>query len=89
MKQKPNLSKEEVDVFEMAQNKLMETASNDKALLAEAQQRAQSLLEDYVTNIGNAAGKGYSIKWIYVDAGETRYKEFESETVSEVEGKEY
>jgi len=43
-------------------------ASNDKALLAEAQERAKVLLEDYVTNIGAAVGKEYSVDWIYLDA---------------------
>ena len=59
---------DEIKAFEEAQSKLEETASADKALLASAQQRAQDLLEEYVTNIGNAVGKQYSIKWVYVDA---------------------
>ena len=53
--------------FEEAQRVLEETAANDKVLLAEAQQRAQSLLIDYITNLGNVAGEQYSIKWVYVD----------------------
>ena len=44
-----------------------ESASGDKVLLASAQQRAQSLLEEYIKNIGNAVDKQYSIKWVYVD----------------------
>lgn len=59
---------DEVKAFELAQAKLQEMASNDKTLLASAQQRAQALLEDYIYNIGNAVGKNYSIKWIYLDA---------------------
>jgi len=59
---------DEVKAFELAQAKLEEMASNDKTLLASAQQRAQALLEDYIYNIGNAVGKNYSIKWIYLDA---------------------
>ena len=38
----------------------------DTALLASAEQRAQSLLEDYITNIGNAVGKEYTIQWNYL-----------------------
>ena len=59
---------DEIKAFDEAQSKLEETASADKALLASAQQRAQALLEEYITNIGNAVGKQYSIKWVYVDA---------------------
>lgn len=60
-------AEDESFALEEAQRKLEEAASNDKALLLEAQMRAQSLLEDYVQNIGNAVGKQYSIEWIYVD----------------------
>ena len=59
---------DEVKAFDEAQSKLAENASNDRALLANAQQRAQSLLEEYIANIGNAVGKQYSIKWVYVDS---------------------
>ncbi|MEQ2563990.1 DUF4230 domain-containing protein [Ventrimonas sp. CLA-AP-H27] len=61
-------AEDEVKAFEVAQSKLEETASSDKALLAGAQQRAQDLLDGYISNIGTAVGKDYSIKWIYVDA---------------------
>ena len=60
-------AEDETLAFKEAQTKLEETASNDTALLAEAQQRAQSLLEDYIINIGNAIGKQYTIRWIYID----------------------
>ncbi len=59
---------DEVAAFEVAQRRLEETAASDTALLANAQQRAQALLEDYVTNIGNAVGIEYSLKWVYIDA---------------------
>ena len=45
---------------------MREAAEKDTALLASAQQRAQKLLEDYVTNIGNSIGKTYTIKWVYI-----------------------
>ncbi|NLO41194.1 MAG: DUF4230 domain-containing protein [Ruminiclostridium sp.] len=59
---------DEVAAFEVAQRRLEETAASDTALLANAQQRAQALLEDYVTNIGNAVGIEYSLKWVYINA---------------------
>ncbi len=61
-------AEDETAALAEAQLRLMESASNDKALLAEAQQRAQALLEDYVINIGNAVGKKYTIQWVYVEA---------------------
>ena len=65
-------AEDETLAFKEAQLRLEENASKDSALLTEAQQRAQALLEDYVTNIGNAAGKEYSIHWVYTDKnGET------------------
>lgn len=60
-------AEDEILAFEEAQRRMEETASQDKTLLAEAQQRAKMLLEDYVTNIGKAAGKEYIVRW--VDAG--------------------
>lgn len=59
---------DEIEAYKLAETKLKEIASNDKTLLASAQQRAQALLEDYIYNIGNAVGKNYSIKWIYLNA---------------------
>ena len=68
---------DEIAAYGMAQSKLEETASNDKTLLANAQQRAQTLLEDYITNIGNAVGKTYTIRWEYLSNG----KQISSEAV--------
>ena len=59
-------AEDEVAAFAAAQDKLKESASNDTALLASAEQRAQSLLEDYITNIGNAVGKKYTFQWNYL-----------------------
>lgn len=59
---------DEVTAFKLAQDRLEETVSNDRALIASARQSAQDLLGEYVTNIGNLVDKEYSIKWIYTDA---------------------
>lgn len=59
-------AEDEVKAFAAAQTCLEESASSDTALLASAQQRAQGLLEDYITNIGKAVGKEYSVKWNYL-----------------------
>ena len=61
-------AEDENAAFAAAQKKLEEAAAGDKALLSKAQQRAQTLLEDYVDNIGDVVGKEYKINWIYIDA---------------------
>ena len=60
-------AEDEIEAFSVAQADLEATASQDTALLASAQQQAQQLLEDYITNIGKATGKSYTIEWIYLD----------------------
>ena len=59
-----------VDSESLSQNSYIvdEMAAKDKTLLANAQQRAKSLLEEYIKNIGEAVGEEYKIDWIYVDA---------------------
>lgn len=57
----------QTEAFKEAQEKMQQSASEDTALLASAQQRAQKLLEDYVNNIGECVGKEYKIKWVYVE----------------------
>lgn len=76
-------AKDEILAFDEAQRQLKEAASGNKALLVEAQQRAQSLLEDYVTNIGNAIGKTYTVKWKYLSNPSTGATKSTEETVSE------
>lgn len=59
-------AEDETKALGLAQENMVKTASEDKALLASAQQRAQILLEEYIKNIGNAVGKEYSIRWKYI-----------------------
>ena len=42
------------------------TAANDTVLLAQAQQRVQSMLEDYVKNMGTMLGTMYSKPSIFM-----------------------
>lgn len=76
---------DETAAFENAQEQLKETASNDSTLLAMAQQRVQSLLEDYVNNIAEITGKKYTIKWIYLDDDNPAAVEVTPEATSKVE----
>lgn len=57
----------QTQVFKEAQAQIEEAASNDAALLGNAQQRVQELLENYVTTIGEFTGKTYTIHWKFID----------------------
>ena len=57
----------QTEAYKDAQSKMEQAAREDTVLLNNAQQRAQSLLEDYVKNIGDCIGKEYIIKWNYID----------------------
>jgi hypothetical protein len=63
-------AKDQTIAFAEAKENMLRTASEDSALLASAQQRAQTLLERYITNIGNVVGKEYSIEWEYIEDDE-------------------
>lgn len=67
--------------FKEAQEKMWAAASSDTALLANAQERAKKLIEDYVNNIGECTGTTYTIKWIYLDEEEDLSDPDENETV--------
>ena len=64
-------AEDETKAFSEAEKNMVLAASEDTALLASAQQRAQILIEEYIKNIGKALGKEYSIKWIYIDSKST------------------
>ena len=77
---------DQTKAFAEAQKNMVKAASKDSALLASAQQRAQTLLEEYVTNIGNAVGKEYSVEWKYIsddghDSAESAEEYSDSEEV--------
>lgn len=74
--------------FAAAQENMVKAASADTALLSSAQQRAQKLLESYVTNIGNAVGKVYTIKWKYIESEEKATEVTDEEPADSVETKE-
>lgn len=63
--------------FAQAQAQMELTAMNDTVLQAQAQQRAQKLIEDYVNNIGKVTDKQYTIEWIYVDKSGKPMREME------------
>lgn len=58
-------AEDQTKAFKEAQENMEREAANDSALLIKAQQRVQTLLEEYVSNIGRAIGKEYLIEWKY------------------------
>ena len=67
----PVEAEHQTEAYKQAQGKLLESASNDTVLLANAQARAQELLEDYINNIGSYIGTSYIIRWIYLEDTES------------------
>lgn len=64
-------AEDEVKAFEVAQRQLVEHASSDTTLLANARDRVQTLIEDYIKNIGDAVGVEYQIDWNYIGSTQT------------------
>lgn len=61
----PEISAEDQsEAFAKAEEKMKETAENDKSLLLQARQRAETLLEEYVRNIGELQGKDYKVEFV-------------------------
>ena len=54
---------DQTEAYKQAEEEMEKKAANDSALLAQAQQRVQSLLGDYVKNMGEVLGKEYTITW--------------------------
>lgn len=58
-------AEDEKVAFKEAEKIMLEKTSQDVALLAQAQQRVKTLLEEYVKNIGECVGVEYEIEWVY------------------------
>lgn len=60
-------AEDEKAAFKEAEGIMLEKTSQDVALLAQAQQRVKTLLEEYVKNIGESVGVEYEIEWEYLE----------------------
>lgn len=78
-------AEDQTNAYKEAQDNMVKSASEDSVLLASAQQRAQTLLEDYIRNIGNAVNKQYSIEWNYLDIEGNSLDEGKNATSSDSE----
>ncbi len=61
-------AEDEIAAFDAAQANLEETAASDKVLLANARQRVQTLLEEYIESLEDVANKDFNIEWKYLDS---------------------
>lgn len=75
-------AEDQTAAFGEAQQQLEETARQNTALLAEAKQRAKSLLENYVNNIGDEMGVEYTIHWVDISAESPAADHTQSEGIS-------
>ena len=56
-------AEDETAAFAQAQAQMEAAAAEDRVLLSSARERAQTLLEAYVKNIGAAVGREYVVRW--------------------------
>lgn len=61
---------EETEALAEAQNHMEETAKENGNLLNQAKERAKSLIEGYVKNVGEQIGKEYTVEWVDAKAEE-------------------
>ena len=55
---------EETEALAEEQNHMEETAKENGNLLNQAKERAKSLIEGYVKNVGEQIGKEYTVEWV-------------------------
>lgn len=61
---------EKTEALAEAQNHMEETAKENGNLLNQAKERAKSLIEGYVKNVGEQIGKEYTVEWVDAKAEE-------------------
>ena len=56
-------TEEETTALAEAQANMEETARNNTAMLAQAKERAKTLIAGYIKNVGELTGIEYTIEW--------------------------
>ena len=56
-------AQDQTEAFEKAQQTMLEEAQKDESLLLQAQERARTLLLNYVNNIADTIGTEYEVRW--------------------------
>ena len=59
-----DLDEDSMSELAEAQNHMEETANENGNLLNQAKERAKSLIEGYVKNVGEQIGKEYTVEWV-------------------------
>lgn len=54
---------EETTVLKSAQESMEQTAKQNTAMLAQAKERAKSILQGYIINVGKQLGENYTVEW--------------------------
>lgn len=57
-------TEEKTEVLGNAQNDMRAAAEQDETLKSQARERAKSMLESYIKNVGKLAGQEYTVKWV-------------------------
>ena len=74
-------AEDQVMAIQVAQKEMEETVMENSTLLLSAQNRAKVLIENYIKQLGEAAGINYQIKWVEAGVASSNAEE---ETLAEV-----
>lgn len=58
---------DQTEAISKAQEKMEAEARSNTALLLSAQNRAKTLIENYINQLGEASGVEYKIEWVYLE----------------------
>jgi type III secretory pathway component EscV len=61
-------AEDETAAINQAQKEMEQTVKKNSSLLMNAQERAKKLIENYITQLGDAVGVTYDISWVYEDS---------------------
>ena len=65
-------AEEQTQAVNEAQDEMVAAVEKNKTLLAGAQERAKTLIENYITQLGEATGVEYQVTWKYDENGTER-----------------
>ena len=65
-------AEEQTQAVNEAQDEMVAAVEKNKTLLAGAQERAKTLIENYITQLGEATGVEYQVTWKYAENGTER-----------------
>lgn len=63
----PITAAEQTKAVDDAEKNMKESIEKNTSLMVRAQERAKTLIENYVTQLGEASGVDYEITWVYSD----------------------